>query len=102
MRIFEVRLKTEVVAEIPHVVPLPRPRNRILPLRKIASIKEEILARAAFFEHFDGIVVDWRYLHDRRLETVQQEAGWIARQKASRDRQPYLGHQFVSRPSAGQ
>jgi len=81
VRIFEVRLKTERVEEIPHVVPLLRPRNRILPLRKIASIKEEILARPTFFEHFDGIVVDWRYLHDRRLETVQQEAGWIARQK---------------------
>ena len=26
-------------------------------------------------------MVDWRYLHDRRLETIQQEAGWIARQK---------------------
>jgi hypothetical protein len=81
VRIFEVRLKTELVEEIPHVVPAPRPRNRILPLRKIASVKEEILARPTFFEHFDGIVVDWRYLHDRRLESVQQEAGWIARQK---------------------
>ena len=81
VRIFEVRLKQDTSEEIPHVVPPARPRGRILPLRKPYSIKEEILARPTFFEHYDGVVVDWRYLHDRRLETVAQEAGWIGRQK---------------------
>ncbi len=57
-----------------------RPRGRILPLRKVCSIKEEILARPTFFEHFDGVLVDWRYLHDRRIESVREEAGWLGRQ----------------------
>jgi hypothetical protein len=81
VRIFEVRLKQDETEEIPHVVPPPRPCGRILPLRTICPVKEEILARPTFFEHFDGVLVDWRYLHDRRLESVAQEAGWIGRQK---------------------
>ena len=47
-----------------------RPRRRahagrLLPLRRATSIKEEILARPTFFEHFDGVCVDWSYLHER-------------------------------------
>jgi hypothetical protein len=81
VRIFEVRLREELATEIPHIVPSPRPRGRILPLRKLYSLKEEILARPTFFEHFDGVLIDWRYLHDRRLESLVHEAGWIGRQK---------------------
>lgn len=81
VRIFAVRLKQDLAEEIPHVAPSPRPRGRILPLRKTCSVKEEILARPTFFEHFDGVLIDWRYLHDRRIESVAQEAGWIGRQK---------------------
>jgi hypothetical protein len=43
-------------------------------------VKEEILARPTFFEHFDGVVLDWRYLHEREKSILQQEAGWIRRQ----------------------
>ncbi len=80
VRIFEVRLKEERVREIaaerlPH-----RPNGRVLPLRKALSIKEEVLARPTFFEHFDGVMVDWRYLGIRNRETVECEAGWIKRQ----------------------
>ncbi len=81
VRIFDVRLKQELAAELPHTVPPRRPRGRILPLRKACSIKEEILARPTFFEHFDGVLVDWRYLHDRSMESMTREAGWLARQK---------------------
>jgi hypothetical protein len=80
VRIFEVRLEREVAEEIPHVVPPKRPRGRILPLRKICSLKEEILARPTFFDHFDGVLVDWRYLHDRRIESVREQAAWLGRQ----------------------
>ena len=80
VRIFEVRLKRELAEEIPHVVPPQRPRGKILPLRKICSIKEEILARPTFFDHFDGVLVDWRYLRDRRIESVREEAAWLGRQ----------------------
>ncbi|MBI4328046.1 MAG: hypothetical protein HY674_22675 [Chloroflexi bacterium] len=80
IRIFAVKVQEIGVEEIPHVAPPPRPRGRVLPLRHARSIKEEILARPAFFEHFDGLVVDWRYLHEREKAALQQEAGWIHRQ----------------------
>ena len=80
IRIFEVRLKQELVEEIPHVSPPPRPRGRILPLRKACSIKDEIHARPTFFEHYDGVMVDWRYLASRDVNVLAEEAGWIGRQ----------------------
>jgi len=43
-------------------------------------VKEQILARPTFFEHYDGVILDWRYLHDREKAVLQQEAGWISRQ----------------------
>ncbi|MHB8519385.1 MAG: hypothetical protein ACYDH9_01385 [Limisphaerales bacterium] len=80
VRLFAVRVNETGVEEIPHVAPPPRPRGRALPLRQARSIKEEILARPTFFEHFDGVVVDWRYLHERETATLAREAGWIGRQ----------------------
>jgi hypothetical protein len=79
-RIYAVRVKESGVEVIPHRTPPPRPRGRALPLRHATSVKEEILARSTFFERFDGVVLDWRYLHDREKSVVQQEAGWIHRQ----------------------
>ena len=81
VRIFEVCLKEELAEELPHATPPPRPQGRILPLRKAYSIEEEILARPTFFAHFDGVLIDWRYLHKRNVECVKREAGWIGRQK---------------------
>jgi hypothetical protein len=49
-------------------------------LGRITSLKEEILARPTFFEHFDGVVVDWRYLHDRERTALEGEAPWLKRQ----------------------
>jgi hypothetical protein len=76
-RIFAVRVKESSVEVIPHRTPPPRPRGRALSLGHVTSVKEEILARPTFFEHFDGVLLDWRYLHDRETRAVQQEAGWI-------------------------
>ncbi|MFH1744308.1 MAG: hypothetical protein ABIH23_35345, partial [bacterium] len=80
VRIFRVRVREENVDVIPHVAPPSRPKGRILPLRGIHSIKESILSRPTFFEHFDGVVVDWRYLRNRERKTLLHEAGWIGRQ----------------------
>ncbi len=80
VRLFAVRVNESGVEEIPHLAPPPRPRGRALPLRSARSIKEEILARPTFFEHFDGVVVDWRSLHDREKTALAREAGWIRRQ----------------------
>ncbi|MDX9972210.1 MAG: hypothetical protein RBU21_04365, partial [FCB group bacterium] len=80
VRIFRVRVTEQGVVEIPHATPPPAPNGRMLPLGKANSIKEAILARPTFFEHFDGISVDWRYLYNREEAALAREAGWIARQ----------------------
>ncbi|HNQ87962.1 MAG TPA: hypothetical protein PKM73_04955 [Verrucomicrobiota bacterium] len=80
VRLFAVKVQETGVEEIPHVNPPPRPRGCLLTLRRAASIKEEILARPTFFEHFDGVCVDWRLVHEREKAALHQEARWLQRQ----------------------
>ena len=80
VRMFAVKLQETGVEEISHQAPPPRPRGRLLPLRHATSIKEEILARPTFFEHFDGACVDWSYLHEREKSALQKDHGWLKRQ----------------------
>ena len=80
VRIFTVRVHEDNVEEIPHVVPPARPAGRILPLRGMEPVKEQILARPTFFAHYDGAVVDWRYLHARDIDALAAESGWLRRQ----------------------
>jgi hypothetical protein len=81
IRVFAVRVREERVEEIPHNFPPPRPRGRFLTLRGDGMIEEGILARPSFFEHFNGVVVDWTYLMRRDKDQIQKEAGWIDRQR---------------------
>lgn len=83
LRIFTVRMVEVSVEEIPHVLPPARPRGRALPLPGARSIKEDVLARPTFFEHFDSVVVDWKYFGLREKDDLAHEAGWIGRQKLS-------------------
>jgi hypothetical protein len=80
IRLFTVKVKETGVAEIPRIVPAPRPKGMLLPLRKPWSIKEEILRRPTFFQHFDGVLVDWQYLHGREKAAIASQAGWLKRQ----------------------
>ena len=80
VRVFSVRVRERDVEDLPHTLPPSRPRNRALPLREMRPLKEQLLARPTFFEHFDGAVVEWRYLHDRDTEALRSEAGWLKRQ----------------------
>lgn len=80
VRMFAVKVKETDVEEIPHRAPAPRPHGRLLTLRDVTSIKEAILGRPTFFEHFDGVCVDWRYLHERDTAALQRETGWLKRQ----------------------
>ena len=80
VRIFSLKVQETGVDEIPHVAPPPRPHSRWLTLRRLTSIKEEILSRPTFFEHFDGVCVDWRYLHEREKAALEKETGWLKRQ----------------------
>lgn len=80
VRVFAVCIAEKGVEEMPHQPPPQRVRGRFLTLRQPGSIKESILARPTFFEHWDGVVVSWRYLNDREPAALKREAGWIARQ----------------------
>jgi hypothetical protein len=82
VRIFAVKVREENIEEIPHAAPPGRPRGRLLALRGRRAIKEEILCRPTFFEHFDGMMIDWRYVHDRDREALRRESGWLNRQGA--------------------
>jgi len=80
VRLFSVTVTEKDLREIPHLPPPARPRGRLLPLRNPASIQEQILARPTFFEHYDGVCVDWRCLHDHEKAALQQESLWLERQ----------------------
>ncbi len=80
IRIFRVIVRETHVDPIAHEPPPERPHGRILPLRNIGSVKREIMARPTFFQHFDGVVLDWRYLHDAEKTSLERQAGWIDRQ----------------------
>jgi hypothetical protein len=81
IRIFAVTVQESGVEEIPHVRPASRPRDRFLTLRRDGSIQEEILARPTFCQHFAGVCVDWRTLHDREEAVLRREARWLRRQQ---------------------
>ena len=81
IRIFAVQVAEENVQEIAHIVPPAHPRRRALPLRGAISIKEEVLTRPSFFQHFDSVVIDWRYLHWREKAQLQRENEWINLQR---------------------
>ena len=81
IRIFHVSVQEEGVQEIPHETPRPNPRNRILPLREAVSIQNEILSRPTFFQNFDGVAIDWKYLSQREKKALEQESIWLRLQK---------------------
>lgn len=82
VRIFRVRLNDEAnVTTMPETTPVPNVTGRALVLRNILDVKEEILSRPTFFEHYDRVVIDWRYLHNKEKEVLKHEAGWLGRQK---------------------
>lgn len=81
VRVFEVRVDEKGTEEIGYNKPVPRPKDRFLRLAGIQSVKEQILSRPTFFEHYDGVVLDWKYFHLRTAEIIRQESSWIKRQK---------------------
>jgi len=54
--------------------------NRGLSLSEITSIKREVLLRPTFFQHFDRIIVDWKYLANKEKPLLARESVWIKNQ----------------------
>ncbi len=80
IRIFSVKMEENNIEEIPFIQPTPNPVNRGLNLRNISSIKEEILLRPTFFQHFDRVVIDWKYLMEKEKPILANESGWMKQQ----------------------
>ena len=81
IRIFAIRIRETNVRVLEPVEPPRRRGTRLLAFRDIVDLKTEILARPTFFQHFDGVKIDWTYLHIRDRKQVKREAGWLKRQK---------------------
>ena len=80
VRIFNIKLGENNIEDIPFIQPSPNPVNRGLSLRNITSIKKEILLRPTFFQHFDRVIIDWKYLLNREKTVLAEESGWINQQ----------------------
>ena len=83
VRVFRVRVKEEGLRLRPEPTPADRPANRILTIGECpdGEIKLAILRYPTFFQHFDGVKVDWRYLARRSADQLTAERGWLDRQK---------------------
>jgi hypothetical protein len=80
VRLFCVRLAEESITLLPQRQPHARPERRWLSVRGVNGLKESLLARPTFFQHFDGVKLDWQYLRIRDRAQLAREAGWLARQ----------------------
>lgn len=80
LRLFDVTVKEAGVVELAKAAPVAAPKDRALSLGNPVSIKEELLRRPTFFEHYDGVLVDWKYLDGRDSAALAHESGWLNRQ----------------------
>ena len=81
IRLFSVRVREDRVRLLGRVKPPRRVKNRILSLRDIGDLKEAILRWPTFFQHFDGVKLDWTYLRNRDRKQLKREKGWLKRQR---------------------
>lgn len=80
IRIFRIRLKSSNIENRPKLSFQDISQNRVLSLRNISSLKEEILFRPTFNQYFDSVKIDAGYLIDRDMESLKYEAEFIKRQ----------------------
>ena len=85
VRTFRVWLDGEDVREVPECVPPPNPTGRFLFVRDlngaIGPVKEAMFRRPSFFQQYDGVMLDWRYLWSRSADDVEEQANWVSLQQ---------------------
>ena len=81
VRLFAVTVEHEDILALPPCVPPTAVMGRFLALRDTADVKRSLLARPTFFQHFDGVSLDWTCLRRRDQARMKSEGGWLARQK---------------------
>ena len=67
-RVFRVLLSTDTAVELPTLAPPRTPRSIGLTFPTTASVRESLLLRPTFRQHFDTVVVDWRYIEEQTPE----------------------------------
>ena len=80
VRIFRIKLASKEQCELlPSVPARPNPRGIAMKLdqNSISDVREAILLRPSFRQHFDSVVVDWRYLEGRTSTAVALEGRWL-------------------------
>lgn len=77
VRAFRVAVEEESVREIAKEIPPSNPRNRYLSIGWPESIRRAILRRPTFFRHWDGVLIDWRYVYNRDDEALREEVNFI-------------------------
>jgi len=81
IRLFAVTMEEERVEVLPEAEPPQRPRGLLLSLRSAESIQRQLLLRPTFFQHFEGVKVEWSYLHARDAAQLDRERDWLSRQQ---------------------
>jgi hypothetical protein len=94
VRLFSVQVDEAGLRVLPQATPPARPVGRLLALRGISDLREEVLRRPTFFEHFDGVKLDWTYVLRSDPEQLKRDRPWLERQQLSLvvDFTPGLNH----------
>lgn len=81
-RLFEVRLAPRgSIRNIPRLAPKARPKGLALHLRHPEhSIRQSILLRPTFFQHYDSVVVDYAYFSSKEQTFLSSEGEWLRQQ----------------------
>lgn len=81
VRLFAVEVEERAVVELPRPAGMAAPGPWFVKLPHDIGIQEAILRSPSFFQHYQGVSVDWTYLLKRDRDQLAREKGWLARQK---------------------
>jgi len=81
IRLFSVKVDEKNVLVLPKIDPEPRPNGRMVAVDDIAYLKDKILRWPTFFEHFDGVKVDWTRLVSMDKSQLARDSQWLNNQK---------------------
>lgn len=79
IRIFSMEVEEDII-EIPYIKRQDRDNLYTMILHPVDSIKDSILLMPTFFEHFDSVIIDWRYIDRTETTYLYEEGKWLRRQ----------------------
>jgi hypothetical protein len=79
VRVFKIKLVDDKCSPLPPVPPHPNPSNIAIKLDQSSApnVREAILLRPSFRQHFDSVVVDWKYVESRTATAIAEEGRWL-------------------------